>query len=187
MRIARNRNNPAVVQATVDAFAKARTTRTLYVKEEDQLIWDKAKEVIGDGRLSTYLTSHLRTLVADQEAAAQGYKRILLSFNESGIPRKLAFYGRWLVSLSNPFEVRHCETAESAEEEWSEFWAVAITQKHNIVIFNFGQQDETGDFKWGHLNIYDSFEKANSAKTTPDGLIAAAIKALGVQVEELDI
>ena len=75
-----------------EAAATARKTRTLYVREEDQPIWDKAKDIIGES-LSAYLTNHLRTMISSHEAAAVGSERILLSFREGGIPKTKGFYG----------------------------------------------------------------------------------------------
>ena len=164
----------------------ARKTRTLYVREEDQPIWDQAKEVIGES-LSTHLTNYLRTIVTAQQAATQGADRIVLSFRQSGIPRTKAFYGRWLISPDQPFEVWERDSeGDIIPDVPPDYYALAITPKHNIVVFRFGEQKEKGKFDWGELRVFDSFDGANSAKL-PHGLIATAMETLGVEVEELDI
>lgn len=164
----------------------ARKTRTLYVREEDQPIWDQAKEVIGES-LSMHLTNYLRTIVTAQQAATQGANRIVLSFRESGIPRTKAFYGRWLISPDQPFEVWERDSdGDIIPDVPPDYYALAITPKQNIVVFRFGEQKEKGKFDWGELRVFDSFEGANSAKL-PYGLIATAMETLGVEVEELDI
>lgn len=163
--------------------ATARKTRTLYVREEDQPIWDRAKEVIGES-LSTHLTNYLRTIVTAQQAATQGAERIVLSFLENGIPRTKAFYGRWLISPDQPFE--DCQRDGLNVPDTSPVcYTVAMTPKQNIVVFRFKEQKAKGKFGWGEFEVFDSFECANSE--LPYGLIATAMETLGVEVEELDI
>jgi hypothetical protein len=163
-----------------------RKTRTIYVREEDQPIWEKAKEVIGES-LSTHLTNYLRTVVASQKAAAQGAERILLSFRDDGIPKTKAFYGRWLISPDDPFEHRERDDEGNIIPDFGpDYYAVAVTAKQNIVVFNFGEQKEEGKFNWGLVRVFESFEQANSSKL-PYGLIATAMEVLGVEIEELDI
>jgi hypothetical protein len=175
-------------RAATQAMLLARRTRTLYVREEDQAVWDKAKEVIGDS-LSSYLTTHLRSVVASHEAAARGKERIVLTFPDEGILRTKAFYGRWLIPPDKPFE----------KWEWNSFrndydrsepptlFAVAQTAKNRIAVFRFGDRKDDGTFTWGNLWSFDSFEEANLDSHIPSDLIASAMKVMGVQVEELDI
>lgn len=164
----------------------ARKTRTLYVREEDQPVWDRAKELIGES-LSLHLTKYLRTIVRTQQAATQGAERIVLSFRESGIAKTKAFYGHWIISPDQPFEVWERDMdGDIVPDHPSDYYAVAITPKQNIVVFNYGEQKEKGKFSWGIFRVFDSFETANSAKL-PYGLIATAMETLGVEVEELDI
>lgn len=164
-----------------EAAASARRTRTLYVREEDQPIWDKARELISETSLSTYLTEHLRTLVASREASARGFERIILSFRQNGIPKTKAFYGRWLISPDKPFETH------DPHDGSPDFYAVALTPKDNVVVFNFYEQSDNGKYGWGRLLVFDSFHKANEMQGIPSGLVAEAMEVLGVQVEELDI
>ncbi len=177
-----------VAEKAARAILLVRKTRTVYVREEDQPIWDKAKEVIGDS-LSGYLTAHLRTLVTSHEAAAQGAERILLTFREGGIPRTKAFYGRWLISPDRPFEKFRWDPF-SREDDLSEppaLYAVALTIKNRVAVFHFGDRKSDGTFTWGSLWSYDSFEDANSDSDIPSGLIASAMEVKGIPVEELDI
>ena len=111
----------------------------------------------------------------------------MLSFRESGIPRIKAFYGRWLISPDQPFEVwEHDSDGNIIPDIPPHYCALAITPKQNIVVFRFGEQKEKGKFGWGEFQVFDSFERANTAKL-PYGLIATAMETLGVEVEELDI
>jgi hypothetical protein len=176
----------AAEQAT-EAVLLARKTRTLYVREEDQAVWDKAKEVVGDS-LSNYLTTHLRKLVVSYEAAAHGTERILLTFREDGIPRTKAFYGRWLISPDKPFEKFAWDSfRDDYDRSDSTFYSVALTVKNRVAVFRFGERKSDGTFTWGSLLSFDSFEEANSDPEIPSDLIASAMEVRGVPVEELDI
>jgi hypothetical protein len=171
------------------AVAATRKTRTIYVREEDQPIWDEAKDIVGES-LSAYLTNHLRTMISAHEAAAAGSQRILLSFRESGIAKTKGFYGRWLISPEKPFAVWHLDINGDEDPSYPpNRYAVAITAKNNIVVFKFGERErkENGKFDWGELRVFDSFEMANTHEEIPLGLIAEAMEVLGVEVEELDI
>jgi len=164
-------------KAATQAMLQARRTRTLYVREEDQSVWDKAKEIVGDS-LSNYLTTHLRTLVASHEAATRGTERIVLTFRDAGLPRTKAFYGQWLIPPDKPFAGR----ARS-------LYAVALTAKNRIAVFRFGERKTDGTFTWGNLCSFDSFEEADADLDSdiPNGLMASAMEVRGVPIEELDI
>ncbi len=166
---------------------KMAVNKTLYVRSEDAPIWDKAKEVIGDS-LSTYLTNHLRKVVASRQAAAQGAERIILSFTDAGILKTKAFYGRWLITPAKPFEVWRTDITGEIDSQWPpDNYAVAITTKNNVVVFKFDEMKGNGKFGRGTLRVFDSFEEAHTGSRIPDGLIATAMEVLGVEVEELDI
>lgn len=104
----------------------------MYVWEEDQEIWDAAKEIVGDS-LSTYITNHLKNLVAETKADQLGFARVLLRFTENNIPQAKTFFGRWIFPLDKPL-VRSYETEYNVA---TDVYAVAITPKNKFVIFNF--------------------------------------------------
>jgi hypothetical protein len=170
---------PPEAEAAARDEMPARRTRTLYVRVEDQVVWDQAKEIIGES-LSTFLTNQLRRVVMRHEAQTHGADKILLQFRESGMPKLKSFFGRWLIPPDKPF---YGEDLQDGPDSY----AVAITPKANVVVFNFGQQLTSGKFDWGLLHVFKSFEAANDAEGIPYGLIAEAIEQLGLQVEELDI
>jgi hypothetical protein len=66
-------------------------------------------------------------------------------------------------------------------------YAVAITAKERIAIFQFDGQRSDGTFVAGNLRSFDSFEIANTFSDVPSELIARAMKIRGVPIEELDI
>jgi hypothetical protein len=154
--------------------------KTLYVRDEDVPIWDKAKELIGGESLSTYLTNHLRIIVGDRVAADKGMSRIVLAYRDLGKrPRIQAFQGRWLIPPDGEWSTRRTGDPD--------YYSVALTAKDQIVVFNYNQGDSDGRFAWGHLEIFPSFDIAIEARNIPHGLIAIAMERMGLEVEELDI
>jgi hypothetical protein len=150
-----------------------RKTRTLYVREEDQDIWDQAKAIVGDS-LSTYVTNHLKTLVADKKASLGGFRRIVVKFIDKGIPRAQAFYGRWIIPPDDAFDTGH------------DRYAVAVTSKGNFVVFDFWDGPSRDDEYFpGSLLVFSSLDEANSK--IPRGLIAEVLTRHGIEIEELDI
>jgi hypothetical protein len=157
--------------------------KTLYVKDEDVAIWDKARDLAGES-LSQLIIGQLKTIVMEREAEAQGYGRIVLSFRESGdMPMAKAFTGRWLISPEKPFD--------NGEVYWDDrfyqhdFFAVALTPKNNLVFFNFLQFPISGKYEWGQIEII-SYSNLQNARV-PKKLLALTLEQLGVEVEELDI
>ena len=175
------------LQGSTSKATSARKTRTLYVREDDQAIWDRAREAIGDS-LSTHLTNYLRGVVAQTEAAERGCSRIVLSFRERGVLfRVKAFHGRWLISPDRPWI--EAENGRFTNEEDPPHWCVAITVKNNYVFFrHFGRlADERATFAWGEFYVFESFEQAAGDREVPEGLVAEAMERQGVEIEELDI
>jgi hypothetical protein len=157
-----------------------RKTRTLYVREEDQEVWDQAKEIIGDS-LSTYITGHLKSVVAAKKLAHTGDERIVVKYSRGDFPHAKAFYGRWIIPPTSPFVCEHPEVGD-------DYYAVAITAKKNVVVFNFwfGTYTEN-EFVPGRFEVFDSFERLTKSDWIPGGLVSEAMKRQGVEIEELDI
>jgi hypothetical protein len=150
--------------------------KTLYIQDEDGPIWDKARELTGD-KLSNFVMEKLRTFVAEEESKKGGYGRILVHLYEDGMPAVKAFYGRWIIDPSQPFD------------HWPRVYAVAQTQKGNYVVLRFLKLEQgTGEkpaFLQATLSVIESLYDAPSE--IPKQVVAEAIKRLGVVVQELDI
>lgn len=160
--------------------------KTLYVRDEDAPIWDKARELVGD-KLSTFVMNHLKQFVASKEAATGGFHRIVLTYREQGrLPRSKAFFGRWIIHPESPWEQPQGDNWGN-ESGPPDLYAVAITSKNNIVVFNFYDLTDEGRYRYGDLNVFESFDEALTHSDIPNDLIATAMENLGVEVEELDI
>src|SRR5258708_1005394 len=83
--------------------------KTIYVRDEDTAIWDRAKELAGD-KLAPVIMEGLKKYVAEREAQAKGFERIQIRFHDqqsNGMPRAKAFYGRWIYSPEKPLEMHN--------------------------------------------------------------------------------
>ena len=81
--------------------------KTLYIRDEDVPLWDRARELAGD-KLSPVVVESLKRFVAEEEARPKGFERIVLEFDDAkdnGKPKRKAFSGRWIYSETEPLEI----------------------------------------------------------------------------------
>jgi len=161
--------------------------KTLYIRDEDATIWDHARELADEKKLSPIIVDALKKFIAEKEHEAKGYERILISFkdaNDNGLPKKKAFYGRWIIP---PEESLIASTIDRFLRIMLEkkYFAVAVTSKGNIVIYQWGMAKE-GEKTEEQFGVYDSFSSAAADRAVAD-IARIAFERLGVPVEELDI
>ncbi len=151
--------------------------RTLYVRDEDQAIWQKAEALADQDSVSALVTEALRRfiLAKEQETGMSPFERIELSVaavnSDDAIigDRQVAFTGRELVN------------------EWP--WQVYETAKHQLLFY-------TIDSDYGFYEVYKNVAAAAEARNPrdedapmyPSELLAAVAESLGQEwVEELDV
>jgi len=160
--------------------------KTLYIRDEDAAIWDRAREV-ADDKLSPVIVAALKSLVAEREAAMGGMERIELRYcdaTKSGRPAAKAFYGKWLITPKEPFRG---QTATPRTVPFA--YAVAVTAKHSVVTFAF---QGSGVMPWAAFSIYPSFDAAfqvvgQTINQDQRAALAEALYRQGLVFEELDI
>jgi hypothetical protein len=158
--------------------------KNIYIREEDELVWERARKLAGAKGVSTIVVQGLKKYIAEmeaREAEAKGFERIVLSYqdaNENLIPKKKAFTGKWIVSPDKPFELQ----AEPGDMAY--FYAVAITPKNAAVVYHW--RDDGEHFFGKKLDIYPSLHDA-AADSDVKWVAIKAIEQIGVPVEELDI
>jgi hypothetical protein len=79
--------------------------KTLYLKDEEVTVWDRARE-LADDKLSPVIVAALRKFVAEQEAQIKLMERIVIRYNDKATddrPTAKAFYGRWLIRPEDPY------------------------------------------------------------------------------------
>jgi hypothetical protein len=159
--------------------------KTIYIRDEDVPIWERAKELAGD-KLSPAIVAGLKRFIADreaEEAEAKGFERIEVSFNDADdhhIPKKKAFYGKWI------YPPEHKEVFKQHDEDGENWWyyAVAMTAKGSVVVYSWESDREgMGNYRF---DIFPSLVFA-AADNRVNSAITATIRKIGVPVEELDI
>jgi hypothetical protein len=159
--------------------------KTLYVRDEDEPIWGKARELFGE-TLAPTISRSLAVAIQEKEAdlaKEKGFERIEVRYDDSEnarLPTAKAFVGRWIFPPTKP--IRMTDEGGPVGDAHS----VAITAKGNIVVYSW-KIDETDDSHYGfRFHVYKTFEEA--AHNDDDSWAAReAFEAVGVPVQELDI
>jgi hypothetical protein len=152
--------------------------KTVYLRDEEGPIWERARELAGD-RLSPVIVEALKQFIVLKEGEVKGFERIQTEFNDSDdhqIPKKKAFYGKWIFPPDNPYVIKMGEAEH--------FMAVAVTAKGSAVFYTWAEGGEAKvDVKF---TVYSSLEEAAASWFVHHAALRA-IEKLGVPVEELDI
>ena len=157
--------------------------KTIYIRDEDEPIWDRARELTGAKGISSAIVQGLKKFIAQkdaEEAEAKGFERITVKFDDADshfIPRVKAFHGKWIIPPAKP------TVQEDAEGDMRWSYSVAITAKGAAVIY-WMQEEE--DSRAQHFKVFPSLEVA-VADSDVNWAARKAIEVLGVPVEELDI
>jgi len=150
--------------------------RTLYIKDEDAPLWERARELSND-RLSPVIVEALRKFVADKEADLRGVQRIVVEYDDAGSdgkPTAKAFFGRWLIAPDDKFKAPY--TFDQI--------AIADTPKGGVVIFSTYRSGK------GAIATFGSFKDAfdhPKISTIEKAALNEALRRRGVPVEELDV
>lgn len=159
--------------------------KTLYIREEDAGVWERARDLAGD-KLSPIIVSSLRQFIASKEAEAKSFERIEVEYSDeelNGLSRRKAFYGRWIFPPEKPEYVAN-ELGDEVKN-----WTVALTAKGAIVILCWREgTNKFGDNwqSWKRFRVYESFEDA-AADSQDNWAARRARDKIGIPVEELDI
>lgn len=163
--------------------------KTLYVKDEDGPIWDKARELTGD-RLSQFIMEKLRAFVTERQGQNYGYERIVLRFYEDNLPRAKAFMGRWIIPPGQPLIC----VIEGDDYHAEPHYIVAETPKGNFAVLEYHELPEPNDEGNATIDGYYRFSKfsvvqgVEEMSTRVSSVVASKVmKLMGVEVQELDI
>ena len=156
--------------------------KTIYIRDEDVEVWDRAKELAGD-KLSPVIVDGLKKFIAAKEAEldfVRGFERITVKFNDAdthNIPRIKSFHGKWIIPPTKP----EIQCSEERDKQWS--FSLAMTAKGAVVIY-WVEEEEDGTAQY--FKVYPSLETA-AADREVNWVARKAITLIGVPVEELDI
>jgi|ERR1039457_6587576 hypothetical protein len=157
--------------------------KTVYIRDEDEPIWDRARELTGAKGVSSVIVHGLKRYIAEREAKeaeGKGFERIKVSFNDADahhIPKIKVFHGKWIIPPTKPEQVYN----EEGTTQWS--YSVAITAKGAVVVYWVEEDSETIAQRF---KVYPSLEVA-AADSEVNWAARKAIEEMGVPVEELDI
>ena len=184
----------AIAKKAAAASAKVRSAKapniTLYVKDSDLPVIEKAKKKLGES-LSAVFTDCVRDrLEALKPVAPGGMKKIVLTFwNEGEQPViQKSFKGRWLVG--GPDEgLRAVDDDGGVSWDSGAEYSVAQTAKENLVVYVRHCNDGFAPLMQTFENFADMKEDGEGGYPSfPPNVIAETAAALGEPHEiELDI
>jgi hypothetical protein len=158
--------------------------KTIYLRDDEVPVWERARE-LADDKLSPVIVAALRRFIADREAEAKGYGRIVLSFDDAGdhnLPKGKAFYGKWVLPMEDPYQF---PTRPGSDDLTTNHCAVAVSAKGAAVFYRWSE-DPAGEGYGYQFDHFESLEHAAKQRGF-NAPACAAIEKLGVPVEELDI
>ena len=168
-------------------------TKTIYIRDADLPTWDKAKEIAGE-KLAPVIMEHLKAYVAENEARAKGFERIVVEyFDSAGLPHRKAFTGRWIIQRQRVSPAHDFIVTGMASLTGGDNYSVAESAKGGIVIL----QHPSNMHSLAAASIHSTApqtkfwafaDPATAVRNQEVGNVAReAIYKRGVPIEELDI
>ena len=169
--------------------------RSIYIKDDDAHLFDRAQEIAGAESLSVVITEAIRKFVTDHETRQAGYEEIVLKVGPEGHERTKRFIGRLLAD-----DVMYVgRTSDRRDKRWD--LTVYETAKGRLVLYAEFATAWQGEQGHSHLVLFNSadqfFRDARSGVSVDDdyaeiplpGSLADAVEeALGRETGEwLDI
>jgi hypothetical protein len=153
--------------------------KTIYVSDEDEELWEKAKELAG-GSVSSLLIEALRRYIEEQELEErQGMEKIEVELEDPARGSwRAQFVGRWLL------RPQYAETRTSESGHPDTHYGVALTQRGNIAVYEC--QELTPQHDAASLTAYKSFREAEEDGVPKDILAIAARQQGADYVERFD-
>lgn len=164
-------------------------TKTIYVKDEDLPIFERAQE-LGGNSLSRIIVEALRRYIEVEEAKAEGFREIIISVGHTKMAddarewRKVKFTGKLLAEADRD--------APFAPADYK----VYLTQKGNLLLYMVlgpmvpreSEESDEAEKDEQHLYFtYDSFDELRNAQI-PAEILADVARKLGQDyIETLDV
>ncbi len=144
--------------------------RTIYVREEHEPLWERAKELAADDSLSNIIAEGLRCFLAEQKRKV-GLEHIVARFWYKDTYLLKPFWGRWVLR----------EHQRQIDDD-HEYWYVALTARGQYAIWC----DRLGpELHKGFWQLVLSLEEAEGL---PDDVIRAAANSVQREwLPDLDI
>lgn len=91
---------------------------TIYVREDDVDVYQKAKEMTDEGSLSGVIAKALREYLEKREQAGAGMREFEIRAGAPGAWRRIRFFGR-LIARNNPPDIDEGWIGDIPGEEWT--------------------------------------------------------------------
>ncbi|AEE97691.1 hypothetical protein [Mahella australiensis] len=168
-------------------------TKTIYVKEEDMPIFERAAEIAGDS-LSSIITDAVRDYVRRKESEDSGMREIILEIGTwpnhgDSNTKKVAFTG---VSLG---EMTLFKGQTNSRDDRGVDWELYLTKKGKYVVYRRVWSRWQNESSYAEYYILDELPGTDNMIKTKDGeyieipagLVQTAREKEGRMVEILDI
>lgn len=163
--------------------------KTIYVREEDQETFERAKELADEESLSQTIAKALKDLVDRKEAEEEGFKEITLEVGTWPAGQKstkqteeVKFYGRKI----NYHKGLHGQTGGGDDRGTT--WKLYQGEKGKFLFYKKDWSRWQKEASHATYEIYDSFEELEEEKNLPNGFLQDAKKELGQEgAKRLDI
>lgn len=125
---------------------------TIYIKEEDLPVFERAKQIAGEESLSSVIAQAVRQFVTTHETREKGYEEIKLLVGREDMERTKRFVGRFLAEE----EVYVGKTNDRRDRRWK--LTAYETAKGKIVIFAKYITLWQHEMSHSHMLIFNSLE-----------------------------
>jgi hypothetical protein len=154
--------------------------RNVYIRDEDEGVWERAEQLAGEAPMSRVITEALRAYVRGREGNPM--QRLTLGTMNGGEEITKAFIGRWLIEPDEAYRSEHEGDASlETQVRAGTTFAVAETAKGNVVVY------VDADRSRAEFDVYDDFDQAEERGVPGDVLTLAAKRAGLERAELLDI
>jgi hypothetical protein len=154
--------------------------RNIYIRDEDEVVWERAEKLAGQVPMSRVITDALRAYVSGREGTPM--QRLAIATINGGEEITKAFIGRWLIEPDEAYRSEHEGDASlETQVRAGTTFAVAETAKGNIVVYVDADRPEA------EFDVYEDFDQAEEHGVPGDVLTLAAKRAGVERAELLDI
>jgi EXLDI family protein len=155
--------------------------KTIYVSNEDQIVYERAQQLAGDN-LSAVLVRALKEFITRNESQAKGLKEIVVQVGTKGLQQEKRFNGRLLIKWQGAGDHNDWYTARVFKTAKNQ-WAVETTKQPNLDVFRRRDFWRTADyFEYTpdtQLLVFASLEEA-------EGKLPSALLKLMQQAQSKD-
>jgi hypothetical protein len=159
--------------------------RNIYIRDEDESVWDKAGELAGEDSMSQIVVRGLKAYVNGREGEPMEWLTVEVT-DEMDQTSTKKFTGRWLISafesMAGDAWVRHPGSDRTSNFDCDDTrWWVAETARGQIAVWAKPEAGARGFY------VFKDLDEAED-HAIPGDVVSAASNALGItRAEVLDI